>query len=101
MASAQIEPPRMLRGSPPELRVPSGGSAGRDPVRVSIEVLVDAAGQPDLRTLRVTGNGAAENREALARWIQNAAFQPARRAGEPVAAVYKTSLGVRVEVRRM
>lgn len=100
-ASAPSEPPRMLRGNPPQLSVPSGSAAGRDALRVTIEVLVDAAGQPDMKTLRVTGRGGAENREAIARWIQGSAFRPARRAGQPVAGVYKTTVAARVVTRRM
>src|SRR5690606_14880106 len=95
-ASARIEPPRLLRGNPPELRLPPGSVNRPDPLRITIEVLVAANGEPDMRTLRVTGRGASENREAIASWIRSAAFQPARQAGEPVAAVYRTSIGARV-----
>lgn len=100
-ASSRTEPPRLMRGSAPELRMPSGSAAGNEPIRIDYEVLVNATGQPDLRTLKVSGRGAAENREAIARWIRAAVFQPARRDGEPVAATFKGSLRVRAAVRQM
>ena len=100
-ASARSEPPRMMRGNPPQLSVPSGSAAGRDALRVTIEVLVDADGRPDMKTLRVTGRGGAENREAIARWIQDSAFRPARHAGQPVAGVYRTTIAARVVRRQM
>jgi hypothetical protein len=96
------EPPRMLqRGAPPELRIYSIPSSGRAPIRLQIEVLVDSRGQPDMKTLKLTGIGAAENRDAIERWIQQATFRPAQRGGQPVAGIYRTRLEVRVEVRRM
>lgn len=100
-AASRTEPPRMLRGSAPELRFPSGSAAGNEPIRIDYEVLVDAVGQPDLRTLKVSGRGAAENREPIARWIREAVFQPARRDGEPVAAIFKGSLRVRATIRQV
>ena len=96
------EPPRMLqRGAPPELRIYSIPASGRAPIRLQIEVLVDSRGQPDMKTLKVTGIGAAENREAIERWIQQAIFRPAQRGGQPVAGTYRTGLAVRIETRRM
>ena len=96
------EPPRMLqRGAPPELRIYSIPASGRAPIRLQIEVVVDSRGQPDMKTLKLTGIGAAENRDAIERWIQQATFRPAQRGGQPVAGTYRTRLEVRVEMRRM
>jgi hypothetical protein len=96
------EPPRMLqRGAPPELRIYNIPASGRAPIRVQIEVLIDSRGQPDMKTLKVTGVGAAENRDAIQRWIEQAIFRPAQRGGQPVAGIYRTGLAVRIETRRM
>jgi hypothetical protein len=54
-----------------------------------------------MKTLKVTGVGAAENREAIERWIGQAMFRPAQRGGQPVAGIYRTGLAVRIETRRM
>jgi hypothetical protein len=54
-----------------------------------------------MKTLKVTGVGAAENREAIERWIAQAMFRPAQRGGQPVAGIYRTGLAVRIETRRM
>jgi hypothetical protein len=70
------------------------------PMELSIQVQIDAAGQPDMRTLRVTGRGAAEHRPAIEEWILRARFQPASRNGEPVPGLFTTALRSRVEVRR-
>ena|SRR5438105_7562878 len=95
----RVEPPEMVsRGPAPELRVPPTVS-GRASVRVTIEVLIDSTGQPDMTTFKATGLGAEENRDALYRWIEQGMYRPARRGGQPIAAVYKTGLLARVEVR--
>src|ERR671922_1557460 len=79
-AAERDEPPRMLqRGAPPELRVYNIPASGRAPIRLQIEVLIDIRGQPDMKTLKVTGPGAAENRQAIERWIEQAMFRPAQR----------------------
>ena len=96
------EPPRMVqRGRPPDLRIYNLPASGRAPIRLQIEVLIDSYGQPDMKTLKVTGMGAAENRAAIERWIEQAIFRPAHRGGQPVAGTYRTGLEVRVETRRM
>lgn len=93
------EPPRMLsRVTAPELRIPTTTSA-RSPVRVTIEVLVASTGRPDMTSFKVTGYGAAENRDALARWIEQAFFRPAYRSGQPVPGLYRMKLEARI-VRR-
>jgi hypothetical protein len=98
----RTEPPRMLsRGSFPELSISGPNPAGRPSVRMRIQVLVDRLGRPDLKTLKLTGLGAAENRMAIERWIENATFRPAMRNGQPVSGLYETSLEVRVVVRRL
>jgi hypothetical protein len=96
------EPPRILqRGAPPELVLYNIPASGRAPIRLRIEVLIDASGRPDMKTLKVTGVGAAENRAAIERWIEQAIFRPAQRNGQPVAGTYRTGFEVRIEARRM
>jgi hypothetical protein len=49
--------------------------------------------------LQLTGFGAAENKDTLTHWIEQAIFQPAHRDGQPVPGLYRTKLEARV-VRR-
>jgi len=89
----KITPPQQLRGGPPpEIR---------EVVDIRYEVLVNADGQPDLRTLKVTGKGAGSARTAIEDWIRNSMFKPAMQDGLPVAGLYKGGIRTRVEVRRM
>jgi type IV pilus biogenesis protein CpaD/CtpE len=91
----RVDPPKMLsRVGPPDLKVPAIAS-GRPSVRVTIEVLIDNTGKPDMTTFKVTGFGAAENHDSLARWIEASVFQPAHRDGEPVAALFTTKMEAR------
>lgn len=76
------------------------GSTGEE-INISIEVMVDSAGNPDLRTLRVTGQGAVQSQSAVAAWIQSARFRPARVGGRPVAGVFRTRIRSSIETRRI
>lgn len=91
-ASGRVTPPRMVSRAPAEIR---------GEVDLRIEVLVDAAGRPDLRTLQVTGRGLGTQRSAIEQWIAGSTFEPAKRDGQPVAAVYRTGIRSRVTVQRM
>lgn len=71
------------------------------PVDMQIEVVVDSLGQPDLGTLRVSGNGSSEYRATVQRWIEASRFRPAQRDGRPVAGMFRTRMETRMEVRRM
>ena len=87
----------MMRGSPsPTLRIPASVST-RATVRVEIEVMVDAAGRPDMKSFKATGLGAAQNADALRAWIEGANFRPARLDGSPVPGLFKTRLEARVQ----
>jgi hypothetical protein len=95
-ASTRLEPPKMMSGSrAPELRIPPANT-GRSPIRVAIEVLIDDEGRPDMSTFKATGAGAAENRAALERWIEQAVFRPAQLRGEPTPAIFRTSVEFRL-----
>ena len=95
------EPPRMLtRGNYPDLSISAPNPAGRPSARIRIEVLVDTTGRADVKTMKLTGLGAPENRLAIEQWLQSSLFRPAMRNGRPVPGVYRTSFEVRVEVRR-
>lgn len=101
-ATNRVDPPRMTSSNaPPNLVVPSMPMSGRSPVRVTLEVMIDETGRPDMSTLKVTGFGAAENEQALRSWIEQAAFRPAHRGDTPVPGLYQTHLEVRVEVHRI
>jgi hypothetical protein len=62
--------------------------------------MIDSTGRPDMTTFKATGFGAAENRDGLSRWIEQALFQPAYRGSQPVAGLYNTRLEARVVVRQ-
>lgn len=63
--------------------------------------MIDAEGQPDISTLKVTGKGSSSARAAIEDWIRNSTFKPALQDGHPVAAPYKGGIKSTVEVRRM
>jgi len=91
--AAKITPPERLRAGPmPEIR---------EEVDLRFEVLIDADGQPDIRTLKLTGKGSGSGHAAMEDWIRNSTFKPAMQDGHPVAAVYHGALKSRIEVRRM
>jgi len=92
-----VTPPKLLSGLRPDLRFPRLGP-GRA-VDIRVEVQIDANGRPDVETLRITGDGAAENRDVITRWLQTSSFQPAQRDGRSVPGTFRT--GFRVEVRRL
>jgi hypothetical protein len=80
----EITPPVRLRaGPPPEIR---------EEVRLTIEVLIDVDGNPDMRTLKVMGKGAGSAHAAIEDWIRTSAFAPGKRNGVAVPAVYRTGL---------
>ena len=92
-------PGMISRNVPPQLVVPILAS-GRPSVRLQIQVMIDAAGAPDMSTLKVTGFGAGENTQAIANWIQGSSFRAGRKAGVPVAALYTTTLSAQARVVR-
>jgi hypothetical protein len=96
--AAAIDPPQLNRGTPPQLRIPPSYS-GRAPVRVEIEVMIDAGGRPDMRTFKATGLSADINRDALFTWIETSSFRPARLDGRSVPGLFKTRL--EASTRRM
>jgi uncharacterized protein YceK len=93
-SSGRATAPTMLAGARPEWNLTGGPPATNMDLRVS--VLVDAAGLPDMKTLTVTGPGAADNRIAVTEWIQQAKFRPAQQAGQPVSALYRTRIRMSV-----
>lgn len=99
-SAAPIRPPTLLSSSRPDWSYPSRPREGRV-LDLRVEVQVDSAGQPDLKTLRVTGLGAAENRDAVATWVRTARFRAAEQAGRPVAGVFQVRFEVRTEIRRI
>lgn len=99
--AGSVQPPQMISTTPaPELRLPAG-APGQNPVDVKIEVAVDVSGRADLSTLRVTGRGAATNQAAIARWLENARFEPARQDGQPVRGIFRREIAARTVTRRM
>ncbi|HJR65784.1 MAG TPA: hypothetical protein VJ802_05110 [Gemmatimonadaceae bacterium] len=98
--STHTEPPRLLtRGSAPDIAVPESNAGGRATVRIRIQVLVDALGRADVRTLKLSGVVSTQDRIAIERWIESVTFRPAMRNGEAVSGVWAMTLAARV-VRR-
>ena len=92
------QPPELLRGARPELRVPASTST-RATVRIELEVMVDESGRPDMRTFEAVGPGADLNGDALRTWIEGASFRPARLDGHAVPGLFKMRL--EASARRM
>jgi hypothetical protein len=92
----RLQPATMLPGS----RRPDLTNV-REEINLMIEVMVDSAGNPDLRTLRVTGPGAMQTQPAIANWIQVSRFKPGEQGGRPVSSVFRTRLRTRIETRRV
>ena len=92
------QPPELLRGARPELRVPASTST-RATVRIELEVMVDESGRPDMRTFKAVGLGADLNGDALRTWIEGASFRPARLDGRAVPGLFKMRL--EASARRM
>src|SRR5688572_26678996 len=93
----RLTSPKLLSSPRPELRI-ARGAQGR-PVDIRVEVQIDATGRPNIETLRVTGSGAADNRDLIAAWLQSSQFEPARRDGRSVPGTFKTRF--RLAVRRL
>ena len=97
---ARISPPTMLSGPRPEWRTPSPPREGRV-LDMRIEVQIDSTGQPDLETLRLSGLGAGENRDAAAAWIRSARFRPAQQGGRAVPGLYQTRVQAEARIQRV
>lgn len=97
-ATTAVRPPELLRGTRPDLRVPTSTSS-RATVRIELEVMVDADGSPDMRTFKAVGPGADLNGDALRTWIEGASFRPARLGDHAVPGLFKMRL--EASARRM
>jgi len=96
-ATTATRAPVMLAGPRPDFKLPSRPQEGRL-LDMQIEVAIDATGRPDVSTLRVTGLGSGDNKDAVVTWITLAKFKPALQGGQPVAGVYRTRLEVRAKI---
>ena len=72
----------------------------REEVNLNFEVLIDAYGQHDLKTLKVTGKGSGSSHAAIEDWIRSSTFKPAIQDGHPVTAVYRGGLKSKITARR-
>ena len=70
-----------------------------EPVKLHIEVLVQADGTPDMRTLKVSGQGAGSAHAAVESWIRDSMFKPGTRNGVAEAMVMKMDIASQL-VRR-
>jgi hypothetical protein len=105
LPTAQTMPRRLDTGRL-ELRYDAGMGAaqsspgGRPATVVTVEVVIDEQGMPDMSTLRATGPAAASNRNAIEQWVGAGKWEPGRdAAGNAVRAkwVYVRSAAVRVQ----
>ena len=90
-----VRPPELVTRTRPDLvatRVTP--NAPRPTTLVEIEVQVRPDGTADVSTLKVTGVGASENRNAVTTWVQGLRFKPATQDGIPVAGTYRQSFDV-------
>jgi hypothetical protein len=87
-STPSVRPPEIVRGTRPDLRVPTGQRQGKA-YDMRLEVMIDPAGKPDMSTFRLTGMGAADNEPAVRQWLAGATFRPGTQAGVPVAALYR------------
>ena len=81
----------------PDLHFPSGVNS----IKVNIEVMVDASGTPDPNTLKLSGTGAEENRDAVLAWLTQVSIKPATVNDVPVAGLFKAGFGVSRSVQRV
>jgi hypothetical protein len=95
--SSYSEPPRMVSTSRPVLQTSMSRPRSGE---IDIRVMIDATGKPDMRTLQVTGGLATENKDEIARWIETARFEPAKKAGQPVPGEFHHRIASQVRVRR-
>lgn len=93
-AASKPTPPTLLRGVHPELRIPPNSST-RTLLKVDVEVMVNASGEPDMATFKLSGPGADYNRDALRTWIAGSVFRPAQLDGHAVPGLFKIQIAGR------
>lgn len=90
--AGRVTPPRMLTRGAFELRGPAD---------LRISVVVAADGQPVMGTLRVTGAGASSQQSAVEQWIRTSTFEPGRRGGAAVEALFEAQIRSSTTTRRL
>ena len=96
-SAGRSQPPRRLDGTFPELvivgRMP--GSTERAQRFLDVSVYIGVDGRPEMETLRVTGAGEVENRDAIRRWIEGASFDAGKDGlGRPTRGQYRVRIRV-------
>jgi len=98
--NARVSPPELLTRTRPDLTASRvTPNSARPTTLVEIEVQVRPDGTADVSTLKVTGVGASENRNAVTTWVQGVRFKPATMDGIPVVGTYRQSFDVMTRVR--
>ena len=90
-APERVTSPQLVTGVMPRLVAPRS-TAGRTPVNLTIEVMIDSTGRPDMTTFRASGTGANENETVLRSWIEQATYRPARRGDQPVPGLFRMKI---------
>ena len=92
--NANATNPELLSRTRPELIARSvTPNAPRPTTLVDIEVQVNPDGTADMSSLKITGVGASDNRNAVTTWVQSLRFRPATQNGVAVVGTYRTSFG--------
>ena len=100
--NAKATNPELLTRSRPELVVRGViPNAPRATTLVEIEVKVNPDGTADMGTLKVTGVGASDNRNAVTTWVQSLRFRPATQDGVAVVGTYRQSFDVMTRTVRV
>jgi hypothetical protein len=93
----RITPPKVRGNTHPDFAMI--GPPARAETRTDFSVMVDPDGQPDMKTFRAMGSGAAALGDAIRRWIETSSFEPGLENGTPVRAEYHSTIMTKV-VRR-
>jgi hypothetical protein len=98
--TSHVTPPEPLTTTRPDL-VASGvtPNAARPTNVVSVQVVVNADGRPDMKTLKITGPGAETNRASVTAWVEGLRFKPAMQDGQPVSGTFTKSFDAMVRTR--
>jgi hypothetical protein len=85
----RITPPKMMRGDPIRMRTPESFSA-------KIEVRIDADGEPDMQTLKISGMVGGNARQAITEWIEHSSFEPAKQGGSNIPGIFMMQMKISV-----
>ena len=77
------KPPQIISTATPTFYTPRSLLQAAE-LDISVEVMIDSAGHPDMSSFHATGNAASANEASLRQWVEMADFKPAVQDGIPV-----------------